>query len=69
MAIGPTVNRVSAVSIGKFGPQLRALRQKVRQALHDDWENPRFPLDVEDMGWLSNLPPNLPRGSILNIVV
>ena len=69
MAIGPTANRISGVALGKFGPQLRALRQRVHHALHDDWENPRFPLDTEDLGWVSNLPSNLPRGSILNIVV
>lgn len=69
MAIGPTANRVSGASLAPFGARLRALRQRVRQALHDDWENPRAPLDAEDLAWLADLPSNLPRGSILNIVV
>lgn len=69
MAIGPTANRISGAHLAPFSARLKALRHRVREALNDDWENPRFPLDLEDVAWLSDLPPNLPRGSILNIVV
>ncbi len=49
--------------------QLSELRQRVRLALDDDWEDPQFPLDVLDLNWLSTLPRTLPRGSILNVLV
>lgn len=62
--IGP-----SATPLPPFRQRLAELRQQVRHALEDDWENPRFPLDTLDLSWLASLPRTLPRGSIINILV
>ena len=66
MAISPTANRISTARLAQFGPQLRELRQRMNDALIDDWENPQAAIDFEDLQWLANLPRGLPRGSILN---
>jgi hypothetical protein len=69
MDIRVGTTRVGASPATPFRQKLAELRVRVRQALEDDWEDPRFPLDLLDLSWLSNLPRTLPRGSILNILV
>ncbi|MBL8669622.1 MAG: hypothetical protein JNK11_03120 [Alphaproteobacteria bacterium] len=69
MEIRSSSVRVGASPATPFRQRLADLRQRVRAALEDDWENPQFPLDMLDLSWLASLPRTLPRGSILNILV
>lgn len=69
MEIRSSAARVGASPTAPFRHRLADLRKKVTEALNDDWENPRFPLDGIDLSWLTALPRRLPRGSILNILV
>lgn len=49
--------------------RMQELRHTFRQAIDDDLDNPLYLLDELDLDWLATLPRNLPRGTLLNIVV
>ena len=68
-ALSPQVSPQRLTSNGTMRRRINDLRGQLRRAVSDNREQPLYLLDGMDMEFLASLPRNMPRGSLVNVLI